>query len=59
MTLSDPILIAVLSGVISGGIAFGGLRTHLAWLRRDVDGLGEKLRKHARASADKAHEVDL
>jgi hypothetical protein len=37
ITWTDALMIAAVSGAVSGLISWGGVRVELRWLRRDVD----------------------
>lgn len=42
--MSDPLLIAVLTAAANGLVTWGVVSTKLAWMRRDIDELRERMR---------------
>lgn len=47
--MSEPLAIALLTGVINAAVTWGVVSTKLAWMRRDIDELME-YRKRAEAA---------
>lgn len=43
--MSDALVIALVSAVLNGAVTWGVVSTKLAWLRRDVDDLQDRLKR--------------
>ncbi len=48
--MSDVVLVAIVSGVVSAAVNWGIVRVQLAWLRRDVDDLRKRMSAIERGS---------
>ena len=52
ITLTDALLIALVTGIASGGVAWGGVKMQLAWMQRELDRAHRRLNLIGAPDAD-------